>query len=311
MLKVVCMGISTLDIFVAPVSAQTLQIQKTRVREIGLAPGGDAANQAIMLARLGCEPVLISRIGNDESGAYVLNRLQEHGVNISHIVRDDERPTAAAVVLIDTQGERHILSAAGAHAHLCQADVNMQAIRAAQALSICSLFSLPILEDNGLVEILRDAKSHGVLIFADMGTDKRNQKLAGIRPFLPYIDYFVPSEYDAQQLTGQTDHRVICDTLQEAGAKHVLLKLGAKGCYIHDTKEYVPALSVSAVDTTGAGDCFVAAFLYSLLSGSDIRLSARYACTAASLSTLYMGANTAPIDDALVRQHMIMPNGFD
>ena len=156
MLKVVCMGISTLDIFVAPVSAQTLQIQKTRVREIGLAPGGDAANQAIMLARLGCEPVLISRIGNDESGAYVLNRLQEHGVNISHIVRDDERPTAAAVVLIDTQGERHILSAAGAHAHLCQADVNMQAIRAAQALSICSLFSLPILEDNGLVEILRD-----------------------------------------------------------------------------------------------------------------------------------------------------------
>ncbi len=303
-MNVVCMGIATLDIFVAPVSAQTLQIQKTRVREIGLTPGGDAVNQAITLTRFGYKPTLISRVGSDENGAYLLNRLQGHGVNVAHVVRDDKHPTAAAVVLIDTQGERHIVSAAGAHAHLSRTDVNMRAICDADALSICSLFSLPVLEDNGLKEILHEAKAHGVLIFADMGTDKRNQKLAGIRPFLPYIDYFVPSEYDAEQLTGQTGHRAICETLMNAGAKHVLLKLGAKGCYIHDTGEYVPALPISSVDTTGAGDCFVAALIYNLLSGSDIRSSARYACTAASLSTLSMGASTALLSDALVRQHL-------
>ena len=85
--------------------------------------------------------------------------------------------------------------------------------------------------------------------------------------------------------------------MKELGVKNVIIKCGAKGVFA-DTEEYcgwIPSRKVDPVDTTGAGDCFVATFLTGIVKGYSVREAGILACGAASYSTLSLGASTAQL----------------
>ena len=190
-------------------------------------------------------------------------------------------------------GERNIFSNNGAHGQVFKEDCLWIPEAAPKAVSIASLFCIPFLEEDGLAELLQDCRRRGILTFADLGSDKKHQGLEGILPFLPHLDYFLPSEEDALSMTRTSTPEEAAEVYLNCGVSCAVIKCAARGAY-YRTRErsgWVPALPVVPVDTTGAGDCMAAHFIHYILSGFDLGEACRLACAAASLSTQQDGAS--------------------
>ncbi len=167
-----------------------------------------------------------------------------------------------------------------------------------EAVSLASLFSMPLLEADGLEAWLMQVHASGMWVFADLANDKLGLGLEGIRRFLPSIDYFLPSLYDAVEMTGKQTPKEAAEIYAACGCRNVLIKCGAEGCYLHSadgTRTQVAALPVTPVDTTGAGDCMAALFLERILAGESTPEACTKACRGASVSTLYPGASAEPL----------------
>ena len=191
---VVALGIAVMDIVAAPVDKNLFEYNKTPVDSVILAPGGDAANQAAHLARLGWRTALCCRLGEDALSRMFTAELAAGGVDLSHAAVSPESVMTAAVVLVAADGQRSILHRRGNNYDFCREDVNLDVIAGARALTVGSIYGCPKLDEDGLEQILAHAKEHGVMTFADMATDKRGLKLAGIKPLLPYVDWFASGE---------------------------------------------------------------------------------------------------------------------
>ncbi|MGI5849220.1 MAG: carbohydrate kinase family protein [Christensenellales bacterium] len=294
---VITLGIAVMDIIAMPVDKSLFERDNTTIDNILLVPGGDASNQSINLSKLGLSVSLCCRIGQDNLGRIFLSELQEHGVDTSHVTVSPASVTSTAIALVSSSGDRNIVYKRGNNFDFCIKDIDMNYIARTRALSIGSIYGMPKLEDDGLLEILQFASKHGVKIFADMASDKKGLKLKGVIPFLPYIDYFMPSEVESTHLTDCTDCREAAKIFADAGAKNVIIKLGSKGIYAHCTgfSGFYDSFRISAKDTTGAGDAFCAGFIYSVLNGFDIHKALEFASACGAFNSLYLGASTSPL----------------
>ena len=301
-MNVLCIGSAVMDITGHPVPDSSLWQEKQRISSIRISPGGDAVNQSIYLAMLGSKPALAACVGTDTNGMVLKNILKEKQVQVTLIREKADCSTGTALVLVSPEGERNTFSVKGAHSLISREDIPWELPEECRAVSLASLFSMPLLEADGLLEYLKKMKEEHRLVFADLGSDKLGQGLAGIEAFLPYIDYFLPSLYDVLAMTGTGTAEEAAEVFRKKGTSHVIIKCGAQGCYC-DSEEFtgwIPALNVQPVDTTGAGDCMSAVFLHRILQGDAIEDACRYACAAASYSTLFMGASAAVLSDEII-----------
>ena len=316
---VLCIGISVLDIIARPVGAPDSWREKQRIEAISLLPGGDAANQSIHLASLGCHALFNGCVGDDANGKTLRLALERRGVDTSLLRVRDGVQTGTALLLVSSDGERHIFSVAGAHSTLCRKDLPEAIPEGCAAISLGSLFGMSVLEEEGLLEFLKKARTQGIPVFADMDSGRVTAIPERIRKLLPYIDYFLPSAYDVMPLMGKDTVEEAAHCLLIAGVGHVIVKCGAEGALIFEnpdiaaSSEYcraggngvrISAIPVQPLDTSGAGDCMSAAFIFRILEGDPIKEACRYACAAGSLSTLYPGANTIELQDQKVREIM-------
>lgn len=292
--EVIVIGTAVTDIMAAGMPPVSAWLEKQRIGKLELMTGGDGANQSLRLSDLGRKTGLVACIGNDTAGRMILGELERRKVDTGRIRLHKSKPTGNSLVLVGTDGERHTFSAAGAHGELTKDDVKGITEGNPKAVSLASLFSMPYLEDDGLEELLKECRAKGILTCADLGSDKRQQGLSGIRRFLPLLDYFLPSEDDALRMTGTSSPEEAAGVFADCGAGCVVIKCGEKGAYwkTGEASGWVPAKKVRPVDTTGAGDCMVAYFIHGILAGKSVEDACRAACAAASLSTLLPGANT-------------------
>lgn len=309
-MKVVCIGSAVMDIMGYPIDQKKEWKEKQRIESIQILPGGDAVNQSIYMAKMGAEPALVACVGEDTNGKMLKSALKDAGVDVRYMREKCSHATGTAMVLVTEDGERRTFSVKGAHSTLSRSDVPVISELPAEcrAISLASLFSMPEFEADGLSSYLKEAKARGLLVFADLASDKLGLGLDGIRAFLPYIDYFLPSLYDVLSMTGTETAEEAAEVFHELGVKHVIIKCGEKGCYCSGKlasaeneekvfyKGWIPATPVTPVDTTGAGDCMVAVFVTRILAGDSLEDACRYACAAASYSTLFAGASTAELN---------------
>ena len=333
-MDVLCIGSAVMDITARPIGQKNHWEEKQRISSIQIQTGGDAANQSIRLADLGLDAALSACVGQDPNGNILCSSLRARGVRTEYIVSKKEYATGTALVLVDEEGERHTFSVQGAHSTIDKADLPWDALNSCRAISLASLFSMPQLEKDGLLGFLQEAKKKGILIFADLAADKLKQGLPGIASFLPYIDYFLPSLYDALAMTGASDAQEAAKRYLDCGAKCVVIKCGSEGCYFalgkyedegfgggklvteepvtggfaaggfasrepvsEELCGMVPAVKVDPVDTTGAGDCMSALFISRILRGESVREACRFACAGASYSTLFLGASAEKLTE--------------
>ena len=302
--KILCIGSAVMDILGYPIDQTVEWKEKQRIQSIQILPGGDAVNQSIYMAALGAEAMLVACLGSDMNGKMLKAALAELGVNTQFVTEKSGCATGTAMVLVSENAERRIFSVKGAHSTLAKNDVPVISSEY-QAISLASLFSMPQFEADGMLEFLKQAKELGIPVFADLAADKLGLGLDGIRRFLPYITYFLPSLYDVLEMTGTKNASEAAAVFHELGVLNVIIKCGADGCYYsgqNGEHGWAPAYPVEVLDTTGAGDCTVAAFICSILRGATLKDACRYACTAGSYSTTFSGASTAELNDAKIRE---------
>lgn len=303
-MKILCIGAAVMDITGYPIDRQMEWKEKQRISGIRIQPGGDAVNQCAALAAFGAEPALAACVGADMNGKILKSTLDGMGIEVSGVKEKEGHATGTAMVLVGQTGERHVFSVQGAHSTLSKDDLPWELPAECRAVSLASIFSMPELERDGLLEYMNMVKSQGKLVFADLAADKLGLGLKGIEAFLPYIDYFLPSLYDVLGMTGAKTAQEAAEAFHSLGTAHVIIKCGEKGCYCSGKafQGQIPAVQVQTVDTTGAGDCMSGVFAARILAGDDIETACRYACAAGSYSTLFSGAWAEGLSEETVRE---------
>ena len=235
---------------------------------------------------------LISAVGKDREGAYILETLSRGGVDIEPLI-STEMPTPKTVVLVNAAGERAFLHRPGASRNAFSDGLTLTPEMAAGCtrFHLANLFALPGLRPHG-ADLLRQARALGLHTSADTGWDARGEWMQVFGPCLREIELLFVNEDEARQLTGESSAREAARALREHGPDCVVLKLGAAGCLVvtgaGDT--VVPGFRVSVVDSTGAGDCFTGMFLAALQRGCTWEDAARFANAAGALNVQQLGA---------------------
>lgn len=311
---VTVIGAAIIDVLAGPVNEQVFQTGSQPMETTKLSFGGDALNEAVALARLGVPVELISKVGQDEAGKQVLTYLEANGVPVDCVKQAPGLTTGINIVLVDEKGERHFLTNPnGSLRKLSLEDVEPYVEDAADIVSFASMFVSPILDIPAMESLFKQVKSGpGRILVADMTRPKCGEKLEDLKGLLPYIDYFLPNEAEVALLTGVADPYENARLLVEAGASCAVIKCGSRGCLIRTPKECIeiPAYPVEkVVDTTGAGDCFAAGFLWGLSQGLGLENCGRLACAVAACTVECMGATEGIRSMEEVRQRMVSESG--
>ena len=293
MADIACVGILCADVLAKPVETLPGKGLLTMVDRLQLDIGGCAANAAIDLARLGVSASLFGRIGRDDFGTYLTDRLGKEGVDTRNLSVDPDVPTSASIVAVDAKGERSILHCPGANAVFRYENVDVEAVLQAKILFVSGTFLMRDFDGEGAERLLREARRAGVLCCCDTAWDSTGRWLETIAGMLPELDWFLPSQEEAVKLSGRTDPAEMADFFHDKGARNVVVKLGDKGCYVrleNGDGFHVAALTgIPVVDTSGAGDAFCAGFLAGLLRGLAPRQCALLANAAGACCVMEMG----------------------
>jgi sugar/nucleoside kinase (ribokinase family) len=264
----------------------------TRVSGIKLMPGGDAFNQSINLVVLGYQAHLLSRFGTDGLATFLLSEAERRGVDVSHVSRDPSHPTSASVVLIGPTGDRNFIGSAGStNSCLAASDFDTSIFASCRVVSIGSLYGSASLGGSVVAQVLAAAKAAGCVTVCDM-MHSDCASLEDATHALRLVDFFIPNEVESMRFTGLSDVPAIAHALRAAGVGCAIIKLGERGCYISstETEEYIEGFPTRPVDTTGAGDAFVAGFISGIVDGCGVVEAARRGCAAGRLTVEVVGA---------------------
>ncbi|MEI8074948.1 MAG: ribokinase [Bacteroidota bacterium] len=253
--------------------------------------GGKGANQAVAAARLGGNVAFVAKVGNDIFGKQTLDGLTNENIDTSHVFIDDTAPSGTALIIVNAEGENSIVVAPGANAKLSVADVSAISELTDTAFILIQL-EIPIETIAAVINTAKLNKTHVILNPAPA------QLLSD--SILDGLFLLIPNESEASILTGiqVTDlasASLAADILLQKGVGHVIITLGKQGAYFKSPfKELlIPAPSVTAIDTTAAGDTFCGALTVALTEDKDWEDAIRFAIAAASLSVTRMGAQAS------------------
>jgi ribokinase len=256
--------------------------------------GGKGANQAVAAARAGASVSLIARVGGDLLGNAGVERLTREGIATEKIVRDACLSTGVAFIVVDERGENSIVVASGANARLSPEDIDAAAAEIARAAVVLLQLESPLETVRAAIQRARASKA--LVILNPAPAQPLDQNL------LEQIDIITPNKVEAEMITGikvtdENSMRSIAEKFFALGVKTVVITLGAGGVFVGvpEKMELLPAFTVGAVDSTGAGDVFSGSLAAFLAEGMTIDDAARMANASASISVTRLGAqNSAP-----------------
>jgi len=277
------------DVVVRPVDAFPRDGVCLMTDEVGVFPGGCTLNTALTMAKLGIRPRLMGKVGTDLMGTFLLDRIRAAGLDTEGIVRAEK--TSTAIVMVSSSGERCFYYARGGTESLCLDDIDLGQLDTAGRVHLSGVMKLEQLDIAGL---LRRAREAGAITSMDVDYDSTGRWLETIHPYLEYVDFFLPSQDEAERITGERTPREMAEFLLNRGVGTAVIKRAEKGCYLRTPEEElsVPAYDAEPVDTTGAGDAFVGGFLAGLLKGWGLERCAELANACGACAVSELGATT-------------------
>ena len=264
-------------------------------------PGGKGANQAVAAARSGASVMMVGAVGNDELAKVPLNALQAAGVDCS-LMQTAPYATAIAMIMVDEKGENSIVVASGANGAVT-ADRVPDNIFNKDTILVMQM-EVP-LEQN--VAVMMKAKARGAKVVLNVAPAyPLDEKI------LPLVDYLILNQIESEMIYRhifKKPSRDIEDLVLKLSGKtgHAcLITLGKNGVIVAENREVTRAtsLSITPLDTTGAGDAFVGIFSSALDQKSTLAEALRYASAGAGLACLQMGAQEALPSLAEIKQKM-------
>ncbi|MDA3951112.1 MAG: ribokinase [Spirochaeta sp.] len=265
--------------------------------------GGKGGNQAMALARLGGQPSVIGRVGDDQFGRTYRDSLAAAGATVEGIATDDAEPTGTALIEVETAGNNRIVIVSGANGTVTPEWVAPHLNAVERGDTVLLQLEIPMETVEAVVSAARDRGAVVILDPAPADT-VADKTLRG-------IDWITPNEHEASVLTGidtsdDSGLRRAAVELQRRGVGNVVIKAGARGAlYLArhlDAPLMIPSFSVSVVDTTAAGDSFNAGLAWALGEGATGEDAIRTAAATAALSITGKGAQSAMPDAEAVRR---------
>lgn len=304
---VISIGFIVQDIVLTDIPANALSRDTSAASSATVTSGGDAANQAVTLGRLGSHVALLSKIGTDSVGNSIYSTLDDEPVDRSLILRDDDAEMMLSIVVVKPDGERSFLVRYGNQkSYLAPEDITDTVLQSADIITVGSLFCLPGLDGAPIADVLARAHIFGAVTICDITHDQYKVGPKALLDVYPHIDYLLPSMEEAVYVTGETDPDKIADFFLSKGVKNVLIKLGSDGCFFKNTEKrfFSDPYAVTPLDTTGCGDCFLGGFAHALQKGWALEKCADFACAVGAINATGIGAHHTVQNEAHVLDFM-------
>ena len=265
---VVCVGQAVIDCITRGREAEPYKENVYRAERIALSTGGDAVNESFALKTLGHSVRLVCGTGDDLAGNIILAEAKRRGVDSYGVTVSPDLITPVANLIVRTDGSRYSMNSLATK--LDGYTPSPELLAGSKIVSFASLFRAPLDNAETVCSLIRAAKESGAVVSADTKLPTwRDIRLSDIAEVIPLIDYIFPNEKEAAFFSGKEDYAGMARAFHKYGVKNVIIKTGPEGCYasLTDGTYTLAARSVPVVDTTGAGDHFVAGFLSGLING--------------------------------------------
>lgn len=285
---VVVIGSLNMDI-VVEVERPPLMGETVSGNQVHFIPGGKGANQAVAAARLGARTTMIGSVGNDAFGSQLLSSLNSDGIETGFVKTVSEAATGIASITL-SQGENSIVVVAGANARCLPEDIDRHKEAIERADVVLLQLEIPL---ETVVHAAKVAKQLGKTVVLNPAPARELPD-----ELLSCVDVLIPNEFELALLSGVTiddDQRLelAMQQLLDKGVQTVITTLGSQGSVFLERGETlgrVASCKVQAVDTTGAGDCFNAAFAFAMASGKPLPEAISFASKAAAIAVTRLGA---------------------
>lgn len=310
-LDIVTVGSATVDVMVQCNSANVITLSNSRgdeaymafeyggkihVDRMDISVGGGAVNVAITLARQGMLTAAVSRIGRDDPGERIKQRLAETGVVTDLIAHSDTSSTGYSTIITTFTGERTVLVHRGAARELSEDDIPWETLASAEWMYVGALAG-----DGWKLypKLGRFAEEHGIKLCINLGTSQIAQGLAEYGDLLECTHVIFQNLEEMHLLTGvephrgDRDEREICRRLHEHGVEIVVITDGERGATASDGRAHytIPAYEVQVEGTVGAGDAFAGGFISALWHERTVQEALRLGAANAASVVSIAGAN--------------------
>ncbi len=271
---------------------ENLKMSENSAYPIDVQAGGNAANTISALAKLGVACGFIGLVASDAYGKLILSEFKKRKIDTSNInVRKQEGFSNSSGIVetyVDKRGNRALFVKPGANNTLRESDINMNYIKAFDYIHISSFVDSKQLEVQK--KIVAKLPKNLKVSFAP-GSLYVHRGLKAVLPIIKNTYLLTLAKNEAYHLTGK-NYKKAAEYLISLGPKIVVITQGKEGCYIatkHSTFTQ-KARKVSVIDTTGAGDAFIAGFLFGLLNNQSMGKCAQIGNAIASFSVQNIGA---------------------
>lgn len=258
-----------------------------------LCPGGKGANQAYAIGKIGGDVAMIGAVGNDEYGKKLKDNLQSVNVDVTPIEVIENENTGCAFVTVDETGENNIVVIQGANKMITKETIDKNIKLIEESDIVLMQLEIPI---DVVKYTITLAKQYGKTVILDPAPAQASV----LDDVFDKIDFAKPNETELSILTGIPTGNMeeiisAARVLNEKGIKNILVTLGKKGSMLINKEEcaHFEVPDVKIVDTTAAGDSFIATFSIGLSNGMPVHDSIRFANKVANFVCTRPGAQAS------------------
>lgn len=290
--KVCVLGSTNMDL-VLKVKNMPREGETILSKEFEKIPGGKGANQAVAAKRCGAKVYMISKIGKDENGEYLKQKLVEDEIDVNNIFIDEKEPTGMAMIMVNESGDNSIIVISGSNMTITEEEIEIAGNAIKESDILIAQFET---NEEMTFKAFNKAKELGKITILNPAPAKViDKKLLGV------TDIIVPNETEAELITGVKIHdlesaKKAASKFLQNGVKFVIITLGSKGAAVitKDFCKIVPAYKVNAIDTTAAGDSFIGGLSSKLdinsLTGESLVEAVRFGNKVSSIAVQRKGA---------------------
>jgi len=292
MSKVLLLGEALID-FLSEDYSESLSDVNGFIRHAGGSPANITAN----LQNLGENGILITRIGNDPFGDYLKSTFLEKGIDTTYVQVDEQKNTSL-VFVAKSKGNPTFLPLRSADYYIEKPKTLNELLKSIQYFHISTWSVSHHPARQTVFSILEDIENTDIRLcfdpnFRKILWQKDDDPMATISKILKKTYLCKPSDDDAFHLFGRMDNEAYIREFHRLGAKNVILTMGKEGALVSNGEKIVhqPSLSVTVVDTTGAGDGFWAGVYCALLNHQDIFTAAQWGSAVAAIRLKTIGSD--------------------
>ncbi|MCT1901971.1 ribokinase [Oceanobacillus sojae] len=262
-----------------------------RATDFHISPGGKGANQAVAAAKLGGHVEMIGKVGGDKYGDVLIESLTKEGVRTQNIKKEGD--TGRTFINVDRKGDNTITYVPGANEKITKKDINawLPELRESSYLLLQQEIQEEIVEY--ILDLASDLNGCEVILNAAPARFINDKIIQGVHTL---IVNEVELEYLSKDCVREEQSLISrVNYLLDKGIKKIIITLGAKGAVFANGSEYkhIPALTVSATDTTGAGDTFIGAYAVAKSEGLNDIEAIKFAVKASAIAVTKYGVQSA------------------